>query len=251
MATVFCFSSTGNSLYVAKEIAAAINGSVVSMKPSTKTCNDTIIGFVFPTYFWGLPKTVESFMKELLIENKNAYIFAITTFGGSVKNLDYSISKILKEKQLVLHYFAKIRSIENYTIGYKVNETEKIYNQVDQKLRSIIADLLAKKHTKISSHNFPNSIIYRAYPANKKTACDSFFVVENCTSCGICAQSCSRHNISIENGKPIFHGDCELCLACLHGCPQEAINWKKKTKGKQRYLNRHITKAELLKFIQS
>ena len=55
MATIYCFSSIGNSLYAAKKISERIGAGLVSMTKSFGRCNDDTIGFVFPVYFWGLP----------------------------------------------------------------------------------------------------------------------------------------------------------------------------------------------------
>ena len=50
-----------------------------------------------------------------------------------------------------------------------------------------------------------------------------FRTAENCTGCGACAKLCPRGNISIENGKPVFHKSCVGCMACAFGCPQDAV----------------------------
>lgn len=81
VAVIYCFSGTGNSLYAANKISAEINAEVVNMK-SVGECDADVIGIVFPVYFWGLPKTVERFLGDIRITNKNAYIFAVITYGG-------------------------------------------------------------------------------------------------------------------------------------------------------------------------
>lgn len=50
-----------------------------------------------------------------------------------------------------------------------------------------------------------------------------FQTAENCTGCGACEKLCPRGNISIENGKPVFHEACVGCMACAFGCPQDAV----------------------------
>jgi formate hydrogenlyase subunit 6/NADH:ubiquinone oxidoreductase subunit I len=44
-----------------------------------------------------------------------------------------------------------------------------------------------------------------------------------CTGCGICAQVCPVSNIELRDGKPVWLGRCETCLACYGWCPQQAI----------------------------
>jgi ferredoxin/flavodoxin len=48
-------------------------------------------------------------------------------------------------------------------------------------------------------------------------------VSEACISCGWCTNSCPRRNISMDNGKPVFGGQCVACLRCYYGCPKSAI----------------------------
>jgi flavodoxin len=92
---VFYFSGTGNSLKVAKTIANELeNTEIISMaKPgnySLKKQYDTI-GFIYPTYFWGLPKKVIEFVSNLDFgNNKNAYYYAIATYGGECGKCDKS-----------------------------------------------------------------------------------------------------------------------------------------------------------------
>lgn len=40
------------------------------------------IGLVFPTYFWGVPRTVAEFVDEMKVEADNPYVFAAATCGG-------------------------------------------------------------------------------------------------------------------------------------------------------------------------
>ncbi|WP_408610337.1 EFR1 family ferrodoxin [Lacrimispora sphenoides] len=51
-------------------------------------------------------------------------------------------------------------------------------------------------------------------------------------SCGKCAELCPLNNIILTDGKPVWGNHCTHCMACLHRCPTEAIEYKKKTQGK-------------------
>ena len=42
-------------------------------------------------------------------------------------------------------------------------------------------------------------------------------------------------NITMEDKKPHWNGNCTHCMACIGGCPSEAIEYKRKSKGKPRY----------------
>jgi ferredoxin len=98
-AEIYYFSGTGNSLFVARDIAAKITAELKSIPSfnhlkSIKTDAD-IIGFVFPDYHSDLPNILKRFINKFhTFENK--YIFGITTYGGAapgitIKHLKESI----------------------------------------------------------------------------------------------------------------------------------------------------------------
>jgi ferredoxin len=54
----------------------------------------------------------------------------------------------------------------------------------------------------------------------------SYCVGENCSGCGMCSRICPRGNLTIQDGKPVWHHDCDFCGACATWCPQGAIGLK-------------------------
>ena len=81
---IYYFSGTGNSLYVAKDIAAKTGGTLFPIA-SIMDCDvikidAEVIGMVFPVYYNELPLIIKRFTEKLdNIEHK--YIFAVCTFG--------------------------------------------------------------------------------------------------------------------------------------------------------------------------
>ena len=247
MATVFCFTSTGNSLYAAKKIAEKIGGRVASINGKAGDCDDDVIGFVFPNFFGGLPRIARRFIAEMRIVNKDAYVFAVVTCGGAGFGVLGLIKKLLKSKKIHLYYGATITSVSNYLPLYEVNDSEALKQKVDEKIAEIADDVKNRKANRISSAlSFLNKLIYLAYPNEKS---DRYFVVApTCTGCGICQKICPAMNVSMEAGNPVFQRKCEHCLACLHHCPAQAIDWKEKTKGKERFRNAGVSLDELIAF---
>lgn len=43
------------------------------------------------------------------------------------------------------------------------------------------------------------------------------------------------NNIQLIDGKPVWGKNCTHCMACICYCPQEAIEYGKKSVGKPRY----------------
>ena len=100
---VYYFSGTGNSLVVARDIAAKTNGKLTSIssvmeKESIETSAD-VIGIVFPVYYAtndsGVPFIIGRFVRKL--ENVGSkYIFAVCTHGGTPGTTIENIAKIIK-----------------------------------------------------------------------------------------------------------------------------------------------------------
>jgi len=93
---IYYFSGTGNSLYVAKDIAAKTGGSLLPIATAVSQkiiqVDSEVMGIVFPVYYGELPVIIKLFAEKLdNIEHK--YIFAVCTFGGSA---GYSL-KLLRQ----------------------------------------------------------------------------------------------------------------------------------------------------------
>ncbi len=144
MATIYCFSSTGNSLYTSKKIAQKIGAEIKSMLIRNEKCDDDVIGFVFPCYCWGLPNSVEKFLNELEITNKNAYIFTVVTYGGTIVGIMGLVENIMKIKGLHVTYGRIIKCVENYNISFKVNNTPEM-QQKSEKNINLCAEEISKR----------------------------------------------------------------------------------------------------------
>jgi ferredoxin len=75
----------------------------------------------------------------------------------------------------------------------------------------------------------------------------SFRVDEKCNNCEICKNVCPADNIAIDGGKPLWNHRCEQCFACLQWCPQQAIQYGKKTPGYERYHHPEVVLKDIIK----
>ena len=62
-----------------------------------------------------------------------------------------------------------------------------------------------------------------------------YLSTDKCISCGKCVEVCPLKNVTLENGRPKWHGHCTMCMACYHHCPTNAIQYGKGTEGKGQY----------------
>lgn len=246
MAAIFCFTSTGNSLFTAKRLAEKIGSNVKPMNNSLIQIADDIIGFVFPVYFWGLPRMVERFVSEVQITNKNAYVFAVVTSGGPGFGVLGRLKKLLQQKGVRLQYGARIISVSNYLPEYTPKDSTELRQRIDKKIIEITGALNRRQTNRIQAFTFINKIAYHFYPNEDS---DQYFTVApSCTGCRTCQKVCPAKNITMKADRPDFLHKCEHCLACIHNCPARAIDWKEKTQGKDRYRNAELSLDNLISF---
>lgn len=75
-----------------------------------------------------------------------------------------------------------------------------------------------------------NPIFYKLFVKAKP-----FYATDACIGCGKCEKACVLNNISVKDGKPVWGDACTHCMACICGCPTEAIEYGKRSQGKPRY----------------
>jgi ferredoxin len=242
---VFCFTSTGNSLYAAQKIARALSEQVEPITCETLATDDDVVGFVFPAFFWGAPDIVTHFVKNLTITNHNSYLFAVATYGNFALGAENAVRKHLGKGKP--DYAAAVKMVENYLPGFKVNDTHEVHQQAEERLEQIIRDIKSRKKKHGASYTPLNSVVQRFMPANDP-ACDRKFAISpSCTGCGICAKACPVNNIQMHDDLPLFLHHCEHCLSCMHCCPSRAIDYGK-SEGKKRYIHPTIGLQGILEF---
>ena len=89
---IYYFSATGNCRYVAERIAHELRTEAVSITNCSlqiTTTADEVLGFIFPTYFWGLPSYVDDFLKAVTFSGEApAYTFVLATYGTTTGQAD-------------------------------------------------------------------------------------------------------------------------------------------------------------------
>jgi ferredoxin len=249
---IFYFSGTGNCLKVAKNIVQGLgSGDIVSMAKSDKYAlkkqYDTI-GFVYPTYFQGIPKKVYEFIKGINFENsKNAYYYAISTYGAFVGNGISQLNELLSvQHNIKLNYGKTLQMFSNYIVMYNMSEkVNEITRKSDEEFVPILNSIKRKETNDIKKSNKLLNWYYNQRIKHISTMDKNYNVNDNCIGCGICQKVCPVKNIEIINKKPQFRHKCEQCVACIQYCPQKAINYKNLTQKRRRYTNPEINYKEL------
>ena len=235
-------------MWVAQTLASQIPEAVALPIPALVHNSENIlpaegtIGFVFPVYGGGPPLIVDEFVRMLEPEGAEMIFAVVTMAGAGEKSTYHRLNQILQEKGKQLDYANAILMPSNGIILFDVTpqkKMQKIFATADEDVNAIALDI-ARGATGWHTKSNPVITYFNGlmYPFLRKEfgACDrDFSVTKDCNACGTCVSVCPVDNITLEEGFPVWHHNCQMCLACIHYCPTRAIQYKKKTAKKGRY----------------
>lgn len=235
---IFYFSGTGNSKWVAQQIASKLNDKIYNITdidtlPNVE--NEEYVGFVFPIYAWNTAEPMREFCKKL--KKTNGFAFAVCTCGadagGALKKLG-EIYPLSSAYSVVMP--------DNYIVGFDTESDEKILEKIEKaklQIETISQEILNKQKVyKVKEGKFAGlktSLVSKGFE-NFARNTKKFYVTDSCNGCGICQKGCPAKTIKLENGKPVWGEKCYQCMYCINACPQTAIQYGKSTNGRKRYM---------------
>lgn len=245
---VIYFSGTGNSRYAAEVIASELKDELQDAGEYIKAGKRGVFSsekpwvFVAPTYCWQLPKLFAEFIRKSGFSGiRNAYF--ILTCGSETGNARAKTARFCKEKGFIYKGLLEVVMPENYVALFSVPEehecrrlTENAAHLLKESAKYIREGKnfpLIKAGTvdRIKSSSLLNTGFYGFVVKAKK-----FYATDECISCGRCVKSCVLNNVRLVNGRPEWGKRCTHCMACISVCPEEAVEYGKRTVGKRRYL---------------
>jgi Pyruvate/2-oxoacid:ferredoxin oxidoreductase delta subunit len=252
--TIFYFTGTGNSLKVAKDIAAGLSDTKL-IRISRKNLQNTdrvyagTIGIVFPVYFSGLPHMVRQFAENIRVD-ETSYVFGVATYGGMLGiAFDQLVTSLGKNRILLSAAFGVLMPGNNQVLypPIPVPEQQERFRKERDAVAEIIKKVGAKENISPKPVNFIiHSLLcgfYSLLKPNERSR--HFHADENCNGCGTCSQICPAENITMHDKRPVWHHWCEYCLACMQWCPMHAIQYANKTQKRGRYHHPDIGVREL------
>lgn len=244
---IFYFTGTGNSLYVAKEIGGELYSIPKMLLEGKRDFEDEAIGFVFPCYGFGLPRSVLDFMAKAKFQAD--YYFAVMTYGNIAAGGLNHIEQVGAKAGIKFNYTNEILMIDNYLPLFDIQDQLKKENEkdIEGSLRNIVGDIQARKNLltrKGLASKTISKIVHLSYKYMVDKGDKKFIIQDNCNGCKVCEKVCPKHNILVEN-KPQFLHKCDSCYACIHHCPQNAIHLKGE-KSKARFINQNINLKEII-----
>lgn len=243
---ILYFSGTGNSRYAALRLHDALGGQLVDLNGRIRSHDFTPLVsrspfiLVAPTYAWSLPRVVEEHLRQTPMQGDKR-LYAVLTCGGSCGGAAGRLRRLAEDLELDFQGLAEIQMPENYIAMYKapgrehaeaiIRRAEELLDQTARRIEEgRVLPPLKKGPLGAIQTNLVNPVFYSLMVSAAK-----FYATEACTGCGRCAGLCPLNNIDIKEGRPQWGDSCTHCMACICGCPEEAIEYGKASRGKRRY----------------
>jgi ferredoxin len=212
---IYYFTGTGNSLAVAKKIAAALGDCELVPIALLQDPKGEIIpavdrvGIVCPVYDAGVPRIVAEFTGCLDL-SRAGYTFAIVTMGGTGVSALHQLNGILgKRHGTKLDAAFAVKMPGNFPPVGRPPAGEKkgaILAAADNHL-AMIAQIIDQGLAVPPGFSPISSLLrYFLYPPffkNVNGMDKDFTVSDACTSCGTCAKVCPVGNITMEKERPV------------------------------------------------
>lgn len=240
------FSGTGNSRWCAQLLADKLQDELLDCRGYIKNGiqAELISGkpwvFVAPTYAWQMPKLFLDFIRRSWLQGSQDAYFVMTC-GSDIGEAAKHNCSLCNELKLNYKGTLPIAMPENYIALFNVPSEEKCKRMLEEAKplleaaaeRILAGESLIEKKPSVLD-KLKSGAVNKGFNQYYIKA-DKFYATSQCIGCGKCVSDCVLNNISLKTGHPKWGNNCSHCMACICGCPVEAIEYGSVSRGKRRY----------------
>jgi len=245
---VLYFSATGNTEYIARELARELDDECVNLLPRVKSGDHSVLHsekpFILcaPVYVCEMPRFLAAYLKAQEFTGSRD-VYCVFTSGGYCGISGQLARSLFRKKQMNYRGHAEVKMPRNYVANdsYPMLEREEIERRIRAarvQLKDIVAGIRAgEKLTARHIFLFETLVTVPFNPVwcKFKLTAKAFYTTDQCIGCGKCVKLCPLNNISLRDGKPLWGDRCTHCMACIGNCPAEAIEYGSITLEKEPY----------------
>ena len=245
---VLYFSATGNTEYIAQEIAKRLDDECINLNPRIKAGDNSVLRsekpFVIcaPIIVCEMPRFLHKYLeKQSFLGSRDVYF--IFTSGGYCGCAGVLSKKLMEKKMMNYCGHAEFRMPRNYMasdaypqltqeeIEARILESKGRLDEVAESIRCGME--LSARHVQLWETLV--TVPFNPVWVKLKLTAKDFYVTDKCIGCGICEKRCPLNNISLKDKKPVWGNACTHCMACIGNCPAEAIEYGNISQTKEKY----------------
>lgn len=245
---VLYYSATGNTEYIAQEIAKRLDDECIDLLPRIKNQDYSNLHsekpFIIcaPVYVCEMPRFMSKYLKKQTFSgNRNVYF--IFTSGGYCGISGQLAKWMFRKKKMNYMGRAEFKMPRNYVANdsYPMLAKEEVEERITNSYKMIapVVETIQSGNKLKARHIFLFETII-TLPFNPvwckyKLLAKDFYSTDACIGCGKCVQLCPLNNITLKDKAPVWSNHCSHCMACIGNCPTRAIEYGKITQEKEQY----------------
>lgn len=187
-----------------------------------------VLVLLFPVYAFNAPKPIEEWLTKIPpVQGRPAVVVSVSGGGEISPNTACRLAtiRLLEKKGYDVIYEKMMVMPSNFMIGFDETLCAMVLHATPVIVEKVVLKLMEGERHRTEPYGIDRIASKLGY---FEVLGGRFFgrrlkVNEKCIDCGWCEKLCPRDNIKIIDGKHIFGNNCVICLRCVYGCPQKAI----------------------------